>query len=289
MALVIDELPSSRSYVIGKDTISGTLEYFLKGSDDVATVRAKIQATAPATFPGVTGLVRGDISPRPLGGSFWYATVAYVADYAPILPAVGGAGPPTPVSPLPGLNVPLGADISFDLTGQTEHITQSIQTISRTARTGFPALPDTKGAVGVNADGEVQGCDVPKPYLEWHIARTFNSITLAYIRTISQLVGKVNNALFAGFDTGTTMFIGASGNTKDASKTVVTFKFVTQEHRTNITICDGLVVPSKKAWEYLWVSYKNVETGLHLTQQPVGAYVEQVVREGDFSVLGIGT
>jgi len=86
----------------------------------------------------------------------------------------------------------------------------------------------------------------------------------------------------------TQIFLGATGNTKDISKCVVTFKFAYQKNRTSISICDGLIVPAKKGWEYLWVSYKNVEDANKLTQQPDSAYVEQIYHEGNYADIGIG-
>lgn len=290
MPTQIIETYNSRSFRKGKDSEDGTIIYYVKGSDEVTDIRTKVIATAPATFPDTTSLVRGDINCMPLGGGSWSVTVAYVPDYAPLLPAVGIPGPPTPVLPLPGATEPLKADIAFDLTGQTEHITQSLETVSKKGRTGFPdPPPDLKRAIGLTADGQVLGCDKIKPYLELSISRTFESITFDYIKILRSLVGKLNNNTFASFPEGNVLFVGAVGNTKDGFKTVVTFKFLVQEDRTDISICDGLVVASKKAWDFLWVSYKNVEAGGFLTQNPVAAYVERIYEKDDFSKLAIGT
>jgi len=293
--IIITELPNSRTYVTGKDTLQGVLEYVITGTNDDKVVRDKVLATSPLVYPTEPRLVRGDVQTRPIAGNLSYATVQYIPDYAPLYPPVGIAGPIRPVPAAPGLNTPLGADFAFDLTAQTEHITQSKETISKTGRSNFPTAgvnvtpPDNKRAIGITADGNVQGCDRFKPYLEWSTSKTFESITLDYIYKLSKLIGTVNKAPFYGSAAGTQMFLGASGNTKDLNKCVVTFKFARQENITTpINICTGLDVPAKKAWEYLWVAYKNVEDARQLTQQPVAAYVERIYDEGDYAIMGIG-
>ena len=62
-----------------------------------------------------------------------------------------------------------------------------------------------------------------------------------------------------------------------------------QARKLGLTIGDitGIV---KSGWAYLWLRYQEVEdtTAKMLIQKPIAAYVEQVYREGDFSLLGIG-
>ena len=281
------ELYNSRHFIVGKDSQEGTLEYIVYGIAEDGAARTLLLDTAPKTFPGIAGLVRGDVRISTLGGLLWYATIPYLPDYAPEYPSVGIVGPPEPVPPAPGMNTPLGADFAFDLTAQTEKIYQSLATVSRTKRGGGQA-PDTKGAIGISADGEVKGCDKFMPHLEWATSKTFTSITMDYLRQLSELVGTTNNAPFYGYATNTNMFMGASGNTKDVGKCVVTFKFAYKKNRTSIPICDGLTVPAKKGWEYLWVAYKNVEDQMQLTQQPDAAYVEKIYEEANYGGMGIG-
>lgn len=287
MAITAYEMYNSRSFKVGKDTQEGRLEYVINGSKDEAAIKAALLAVLPATFPGIAGLVKHDVDVRYLGGLLWHSSIPYMPDDAPLYPAVGGVGPPLEPPLAPGLNTPLGADFAFDLTAETEHVTQSIATISKTKRGGGVA-PDNKRAIGITQDGEVKGCDRFKPKLEWSVTKTFTSITMQYLNFLENLVGTVNNAVFYGRDTGTTMFLGASGNTKDIAKAVVTFKFASQKHRVLIEICDGLTVPAKKAWEYLWIAYKNVDDANKITQQPDSAYVEQIYEDGNYVAMGIG-
>lgn len=286
MAVHAYELYNSREFNVGKDQLEGTLEYIIKGSTDDAIARATMLAESPAVFPGVPGLVRGDARVRPIGGPLFYGTVKYLPDYAPLYPAVNETGPVAIPPAAPGLNTPLGADFAFDISHQTEHITQSKRTMQKVKR-GGGVPPDTKRAIGVSADGTVNGCDRIKGMMEWSTTKTLNSITLGYIYKLQDMVGTTNNAPFYGGETGTQMFLGASGNTKDVSKCVVTFKFSHQKHLANVVITEDLIVPFKRGWDYLWVAYKNVADANKLTQQPDAAYVEQIYDEENFQFFGI--
>lgn len=287
MATTVYELYDSRSFSIGKETVEGRLKVICHGTADDEVAKTAVLAYAPTTYPGVPDLVRGDIDIRTIGGLLWYAEIPYIPDSAPLYPAVGGVGPGPDPPTAPTLNQPLGADFSFDLSAQTEHITQSKETISKTKRGGGVA-PDNKRAIGLTSDGEVKGCDRLKAYLEFSVTRTFESITMDYIRMLSELVTTVNNSTFYGYAAGTVIFLGASGNTKDTRKCVVTFKFAYQKNETLIEITDGMTVPAKKGWEYLWVSYKNVEDANKLIQQPDSAYVEKIYDTTNYAIIGIG-
>jgi hypothetical protein len=287
MAIVAYEMTRSRSFVIGKDRTEGKLVYVVHGTNNDVSAKAAIAAAAPFTYPGVAGLVRQNIDIHTIGGLMWYADVPYRPDDAPLLPAVGLGGAPLPVPAGPTINQPIGADFAFDLTAQTEHITQSLQTVESVKRGGGVAK-DNKRAIGITKTGEVKGCDRFKPYLEWAVSKTFDAITMAYIHTITDMVGTVNSNTFYGGEAGTQMFLGASGNTKDIDNCVITFKFARQKNRTAIEILPDLVIASKKGWEYLWVSYKSADDALQLTQQPEAAYVEKIYESTDFADLRIG-
>lgn len=282
------ETYDSRSFQIGKDSIEGRLKYIVHGSMNDAAIKAAVLAETPATYPGLAQLVKGDVDIRPIGGLLWSAEIPYIPDSAPLYPAVGGVGPGPDPPVAPGFNSPLGADFSFDLQAITEHITQSKETISKTKRGGGVA-PDNKRAIAITADGEVKGCDRFSPYLEWATTKTFESITLDYIRMLSELVGTTNAATFHGFPAGTIMFMGASGNTKDTFKCVVSFKFAYKKNETDIVIVPGeLTVPAKQGWHYLWVAYKNVPDANKIVQQPDAAYVERIYDSTSYVIMGIG-
>lgn len=287
MALTIREMFDSRRWNPAKDRETGVLEFVGYGTDDDAEARAAFDAAIPATFtPFLFPLTRLSFDLWTLGGKFWRATAPYGPDPAPLLPAVGIAGPPAPVLGVPTENQALGPDYSFDFTGVTEKITQSKATVSATKR-GGGAAPDTKGAIGVTADGQVQGCERISPNQEWSKSVTFGCITLAYIKSVSALVGNTNISPFYTFPAGSLIFMGDTAQTDDTYRAKVTFKFLHVPNATSVVICSDLVVAVKRGADYLWVSYKSGFDANRPVQVPDAAYVERIVDDVDFSLLGI--
>ena len=113
-------------------------------------------------------------------------------------------------------------------------------------------------------------------------------VTPAYKATLFALTGRVNSAAFKGFAAGEVLFGGAAGTKRGEDDWEIAFRFAANPNRTGITIGDIAGI-NKWGWEYLWVRYADeVDAGAKmLIKKPVGAYVEKVYDEGDFSGLGI--
>jgi hypothetical protein len=289
------EFRESRRHYRAKDTESAELMFVGFGDANNQTAAAAFDVAIPATFTPLAGgntlkLLSRDITT--VGGGFWRATAHYGPDNAPIFPAVGGVGPPEPVPTVPGLTDPLGPDFAFDFTGVTEHITQSKETVSSVQRFSgvgpAPPGPDTQRAIGITADGRVEGCERIRPNLEWSVTRTFAAVTHDYIMLVASLVGTVNDDTFYGRPAGECLFVGGNCQIDDTMRAKCTFKFLDSPNLTNIEICDDLTVTAKKGHEYLWVAYRDAKDGNRITQQPDAAYVEKIYDLADFAQLRIG-
>lgn len=293
MPIDVYEMYNSRKLNLTHDSQSATLEFFSKGSTDEEEVRAAFQTEIPATFES---LVIDNLDTECIGGDFWRATATYKSlSTALVEGGVGDPGNPPPEPGEPGgppvytSTDALGAEFAFDISGVSEHITQSKSTRSKTKR-GGGAAADNKQAIGVTVDGEVKGCDRISPNLEYSVTITVGFITFGYLNTLYQLVGKVNNATFNGFAAGEVLLVGVSGQSRDVSKYTLTFKFACRPNEEDIDICgDASLVVDKEGWQYLWISYKNVEDAAQIFMQPDAAYVERIYDSGNFALLGIGT
>ena len=271
MSIVCTEKIDSRQVTDGQ---SAELVYTIAGTADEAAAIAALKAAAPATLGG---LKRQPVSVEPVhvdtanpGTCIWTGT----ANYAPF---------ERQEPPQTGDSV-----YNFDTGGGTQHITQSLQTIAR-----YPSgtAPDFKGAIGVTPDN-VEGVDIAVPvfnFSETHYVPVAQ-VTSAYKAAIFQLTGKVNSAAFKGFAAGECLFLGASGSRRGAEDWEITFRFAGSPNRTGLAV-GAITGIAKKGWEYLWVRYADTEdTASHtLVKSPLGAYVERVYEEGNFSALGIGT
>jgi len=262
MAGQIIELFSSRTEISG-DKPSAEFQYVALKCADENEVRILAYSTAPA---GYSGLIRRsvEISER-IANDAWKVIVRY----DPPQPYEEDTAPP-PV-------------FSFDSTGGTQHITQSIETINSYGPAASSLLG---GAIGY--DGEsIAGVDITVPVWNWqetHYLTDLQLNTPAYYA----LTGMVNSDVFEGYQPGEVLFLGASGQKRGDSRWEVTFKFAASPNQT------GLVVGSisgiqKNGWDYLWVQYgDDVDDSAKIRiKKPIAVYVEQVYDDAPFSILGI--
>lgn len=178
---------------------------------------------------------------------------------------------------------------TFDTTGGTTHITQSISTRARYAKPGKIA-PNHKGAIGVTKDS-IEGTDIIIPDFAFSETHQLPDmvVTSAYKALLFRMTGTVNNAPFRGLATGEALFKGASGSKKDVNVWELTFNFAGSTNAANFDVGDIRVV-TKRGWDYLWIEYEAVadEDAVQLVQTPKAVFVEKVYPEADFSLLGIG-
>jgi len=179
------------------------------------------------------------------------------------------------------------SSFSFDTGGGSQHISQSISTVSSY---GPKASTLLGGAIGF--DGEnIQGVDITVPVYNFSETHVFPSTTVtnAYKQALFSATGKVNIAAFKGFAAGEVLFLGASGSKRGDDDWEISFRFAASPNKTGLTI--GTITGiSKKGWEYLWVQYaKDVDnTKKVILKKPVAVYIEQVYDEVSFASLGIG-
>lgn len=288
----LTELYTSRDFEVSWTGAEVTRRYLSDGSDNENDVYAAAVSAAPVVFDG---LVRQRIRATPLGGLKYTVEVSY----APIdQESAAGATPgslsapsdSTPLGPRGGGGGTGGGSLSFEVSAGTFHITQSRQTISSTAAPGFGPAGNFEKAIGVTKD-RVEGCDIFGGKLEFTVPATRPEVKLPYIRTLKGLVGTTNNAAWWGFAKGEVLYLGASGQcVPDVAvpKWNVSHKFAVGENEVNVDVGNGIVVPAKGAWEYLWVDYAEKVIGGFVLQVPRWAFVEKVYRDGNFANLQIG-
>ena len=182
---------------------------------------------------------------------------------------------------------PEESEFTFDTSGGTTHITQSLQTVGKYAPAGETA-PDFKGAIGVSTDS-VEGTDVTVPVYSFSETHRIPGalVTGAYKLTLFMLTGRTNQAVFKGFAAGEVLFLGASGAKRGKDAWEITFRFAASPNVSGLKVGDIEGI-NKKGWEYLWVRYADDEDEHVLVKRPIAVYVEQVYQAGDFAGLGIG-
>lgn len=299
MAVTILEDVKSRNFSINAKGGTMPTRWVCIGSDDEIEVYNAIRFNTPSYTTG--GLIRTNIGAADFRGSgLCYVEVMYgsgegspnnnvpVGD--PLGPADDAAPSPSPGSP----DDPMTANCSFTTSGGTAHITQSLQTRSRTRATslGGGNAIDNKRAIGLKRDG-VEGCEKIIPKMEWTVQRDYFAVTYRQMRNWMTLTGKVNAGVWFGFKIGEVIFLGAEGQGAGVGRWTVTFKFAFNEDQPdgddrNIIVAGDLQVPSKRGWEYVWTAYKDVITGAEIYPLPIAAYVERIYEFANFADIGIG-
>jgi hypothetical protein len=265
---MIYEAVDSRSI----DTQRAELIYHITDSMDESEVFTALVVTAPTEFFGFS---REKLSIEPGDWNVWKGTVNYVhPDLKKPEPAATG-----------------DSQESFDTSGGSFHITQSLETKSSTPRSPYVA-PDFKGAIQVDSDGKVQGTDVIIPALKEQVTvyQPAAVVTSGYKKTVARLTGKFNSSSFKGYAAGELLFMGAQGSRRGNGDWEVRYDFEAKENVTSLDLGD-ITIPSAYGHDFVWLYYRDEEESASkfLIPRPVAAYVERVYEPGDFSLLLIGS
>jgi hypothetical protein len=181
--------------------------------------------------------------------------------------------------------------ISFDTTGGTQHITQSLLTKGRYPTGGGSGdAPDLGGAIGYDGE-QVNGVDIAMPNLSFSLSRIVaaREITTPFRLALAAITGKVNSAVWKGYAAGEIIFLGAAGGGRIDQPIEITYRFAHSQNRDSFTVGE-ISVPGKLGWEYMWVRYADKkDTGTNsIVRKPVAVYIEQVYETADFAALGLG-
>lgn len=261
MAITLYERFTSRETEISKDA-SITTRWLVTGSDDDADIDAFLDVNLPTTY---RTLRRQKYHYAQIGLELWEVECPYVWDSS--------------VDPT----------FSFDTTGNTAHITQSLQTQGVYVPPGRSA-PDFGGAIGVTKDS-VEGVDIVIPGYAWTETYTIEEITDSYKALLKRMTGRFNNAVFRTWEAGEVLFLGARGQKNGyLDPWEITFHFAGSDNVTSL-VQNGITIAAKRGWDYLWFRYADFkdDAAAMLVKRPIAAVVEQVYYPDDFSLLGIGT
>jgi hypothetical protein len=271
MPIIVSENIQSRTFEVGVQQ-DRELLYDVFGTNDDGDVQVAVDFAAPTAF---RGLVRETIHAEPVGHLVWKAVVRY-------------------------RKVEDDDEYTFDTTGGTANVKQSLFTVANYARSGETA-PNFHGAINVTED-KVEGVDIVSRKYEWSETHDFDDadITDDYKRTLFRMTGTVNDSTFRNiFNEGECIFLGAIGAKRGyAGKWRLTFKFAGEPNITGMSIgsdesyysggdIDGI---DKEGWDYLWVRHADFEdtAAKSIVKRPLSAHVERVYYRTNFALLEIG-
>ncbi len=266
MSTEVQERGISRTTTSGRSPSTERL-YWVRGTSDDLEALAALEAEVPSFYGG---LPLYQVRVEEAGPDLYDGTVTYQVDSSTDPPDTGES------------------TFTFETGGGSEHITQSLATISSYAPPGGTA-PDFKGAIGVTADS-VEGVDIVVPTYQFTETHYLDDslVTPSYKGTLFALTGRVNDGAFKGFSAGECLFLGVSGSKRGQGDWELTFRFASRPNRTGLSVGDITGI-DKNGWEYLWVRYAEAEDAGAgaIVKRPVAVYVERVYESGDFAGLGI--
>lgn len=305
-----------------------TLRYIVLGASDTDEIDEDVRSVAntPGTFEGLT---RMDYSADEQGGGVYFVDVEYgvptaenpalgdtplvdqvAPEAAPPFDGQGDDGNPPDTDSGPSQtgndNDQLGPEYSFEITGKTVKVLQSIATVEGYGINGVKLsthpliVPNYKQAINVRggADGGIDGVELGSSSggFRWTYTARFRFITRAYLRTLAELAGTVNDATYFGFASGESLFYSASGNYEksSASPWKISFAFEIARNETDIVIhgalgapATSLIVAAKRGHDYLWCVYGDKILPGKVAPLAEFAYVEQVYKYKNHKLLGI--
>lgn len=313
MAVELIETTESRDFRLDAASAEGTWRYVAlvtSETDPEAALDLAVRASAPFFW---NGLARQSIQATPRGGGVYTVEVPYRLERpntaAPDPIAGGGAGtgpgggtasstPPTPASD----NTPVGPNVTLEIGGRPPKLLTSIATLD-SGGFGVPVppgavvdAPDHQRSINVQADGEVEGAEIDDSATVLTETYKFDFVSWAYIRRLQSMVWKTNNGTWRRFARREVALIGASLSTTDDARVSITYRFGL---RPETTIAAGKIrddgtnkLPQSavtfRGWDYLWVAFEEKVDANRTTRRPKFFYVEQVLEEADFLLLGIG-
>jgi hypothetical protein len=286
--VIFEAADSGNDLTYGSQGGGVTLRWIVTGTDSKEDAYSLGLVTSPDAH---LGFVRENIAPEWLGGPTWKVNVRYG------VLGLGGGGvpvgsvPPEPTAPGGGggasQTTPLTNGYSFDTTGRTVRIINSISTTSVSVPSGEDNL-NFQNLINV-AEGKAEGVDIPAPALRWSRTVARASLTMGYVRTLKNATGKTNDAEFYGFPEGTLTYLGGTGQFIEGEGWTITHHFEHEEDKGSFTVGD-INVPGKKGTEYLWVYYKESWDAVanERVLAPRQANVEKVLDSWNFLTLEIG-
>ena len=183
---------------------------------------------------------------------------------------------------------------SFDCGGGTRHIEKSLKQTRIIGDLNANNLINWNGKTGIDMD--VRGLDLPTADIRESYTAMIRFGKLVdnakYRRTLAQLVGKVNDRYFKGWQKGEVMYLGCSYSCeldKEWNKLIpVTFHFSIRPNETEVAI--GGQTVDKEGFEYMWTISDTIVDRATGTPTAVitNAYKEQVAEYGNFFLLEIG-
>lgn len=260
MSAIAEERFLSRRGASG-DSIWEERLYTVRGSDDSDEIDDAAMAESPSTITSSVGtLYRTGVEDRQQeGNGLWVVAIRYEANEIEIV--VGQKRH------------------RWSTLGGTQHVMSAREHIATYDDGGSPVSTAMDGLLGW--DGKtLNGADIPSTAFNFEVDIALSDIS-GLADTVKSLQTKTNNATFYGHAAGEVVFLGATRNDRGNGIKDITMYFAANEHRTGIEVgsVTGIDV---EGWQLVSVETDDAGAVVHV-------FVDRVLDEGNFALLGVGT
>lgn len=318
MAATIHELKGSFDFRDGPNGYTAEGRYMIVGGSTIDAAYTLVKATAPttATAPNGTLVRRGEIDVKDSGGGVFKGVVEYASsirsdagtdwqgnpsgsDPGPQSGGMEGGGDPAGGVPA---SQEIGSEFSFTTGGGTTRIFTSKETLQSFGRTlpggGVEEAPDMKKLIGLPlGGGEIQGCEVYSPRMEFSVSQQFTKLSVGYILRLMATTAKTNKKPFRGCARGEVLFLGADGHFKSGDTPwQIAGRFGYSRNQIPEPFGDIHFEIPIPGWAYIWFQFQTNTQEINvpgigvrkvMVQEPVFCFVERVYDEEDFVVLSM--
>ena len=114
-------------------------------------------------------------------------------------------------------------------------------------------------------------------------------MTLARIKHLRSLTGRVNSDTFLTFPPGEVLFLGSVGRDGTNVEAEASYQFACSENLVNHVI-GGITVAAKRGWDVAWIQFKDDVDGGKPVKPPAFIHVERVYQQIALGLaLGFGS
>lgn len=325
MAVAILEVTTSRSFFQNAKTRNAQWNYVVRVTGEAypeAAIVTAILAVAPVFWEGLS---RQSVKGTPRGGGIYDVELPYdievtntampdpsVASPSPTSGPGGGSPSTTPTGPASD-ETPAGTNVSIEIGGKPPKLFHSRLTRFKSGLAGT-VLRDFAGALGVDADGKVEGIEVPDPASVMTIDMKVDFVSWKYIKLLQSLMWHTNNDIFRRQPIESVAFMGASLKSNPEGRVDISFKFGLAQEETFDEITNHIRPPTaltpgipgdgappagravgssatpftKRGWNYVWVAYQTEVEDKVPAIRPQAMYVEKILPVTNFAQFGIG-
>lgn len=320
MGVELVETADSREFTIDSVRSNGEWKFIARATGEADPENAVYLAVSAAAPFFWNGLSRQTMTATPKGGGVYIVSVPYKIEIfntaaqdptqSPGSTDGPGGGSPsgTPSGPTSD-DDKVEANVTLEIGGRPPKVWTSLATLLRFTHGGGGGgdpqgsllAPDHRRSINVGQDGKVEGYEIDDPASNIVFDYTFDWCTWRYVRRLHEMVWTTNNnTTWRRYNRRELAFLGATLRTSRDARNTISFRFGVRIQRT-IAIGDirddgvgGSKMPAAaitvRGMDYLWVLYETVTdvAAKRKTTRPKYGYVEQVLKEADFTAFGIG-